>query len=181
MSFDIIGNKWRQNYEYMPEWMDYLQTGLYSYKNDCTLYLHNSNVNAYNTWYGIEYPIRLCMSWNVKEAPSAIKDVYDTALESNAAPDFTVLYGTYPWVQLTDLTSSDYDNPEGVFYAMFFRDRLSPNASGTADQKLYSGDIIKENCPKLMVEFQQYNQLFYITFVNLGFQISKGTQSLIGR
>jgi len=180
MSFDILGNKWRQNYEYMPDWMDYLQTGVYGYKNDCTLYLHNSNTNAYNTWYGVEYPVRLCMSWNVKEAPSAIKDVFDTALESNAAPDFTVLYGTYPWVQLTDLESSDYDEPEGVFYARFFRDRLTPGAL-TADQNLYSGNVFKENCPKVMFEFQQYDGLFYVTFVNLGFQISKGTQSLIGR
>jgi hypothetical protein len=179
MSFDFIGNKWRQNYEYMPDWMDYLQTGLYGYKNNCTLYLHNSDTTNWNTWYGTQYPVRLCQSWNIEKLPSAIKDVFDTALECNAAPDFSVLYATYPWIQISDLTDSDYDNPEGVFYAMWFRDRLSPNVTGTADERLYKGDIVKSDSPMTMLEFHQYTSLFYITFSNLGFQISKGTQALI--
>jgi hypothetical protein len=178
LTFDYRENKWRENYEYMPEWMDYLNNKMYGFKNG-NLYLFDSDTVNWNRFFGVDYPLRICASWNIKEAPSAIKDVYDIALESNVAPDFTVLYATYPWVQITDLAITDYDNPEGVFYAKFLRDRLSPNASGTPDQRLYTGDVVKENCPKVMIEFQQYSELMYVTFINLGFVISRGTLPLI--
>ncbi len=180
MAFDIKGNAWRQNYEYMPEWMDYFDNKLFGFKN-ANLYRFNSDTTNWNTFFGVQYPMRVCLSWNLKDAPSAIKDVFNIALESNVAPDFTVLYATYPWIQITDLIAGDYDGPEGVFYAEFFRDRLSANATGTPEQKMYSGDVVKDNCPKVMIEFHQYEALAYVTFVNLGFEISKGTDSLIGK
>jgi len=178
LAFDYEENKWRSNYEFMPEWMEHANNELFGFK-DGNLYSFNTNSSNYNTWFGVQYPIRLCANWNIKEMPSIIKDVFDIALESNVKPDFTVLMSTYPNVQITDLTADDYNDTEGVFYARFYLDRLSPNATGTPEEKLYKGDVIKAQAPQIMLEFQQYNSLVYINFVQVGFAVSRGQLKII--
>jgi hypothetical protein len=178
LAFDYEENKWRSNYEFMPEWMEYANNELFGFKNG-NLYSFNTNSSNYNTWFGVQYPIRLCANWNIKEMPSIIKDVFDIALESNVKPDFTVLMSTYPNVQITDLTADDYNDTEGVFYARFYLDRLSPNTTGTPEEKLYKGDVIKAQAPQIMLEFQQYNSLVYINFVSIGFAVSRGQLKII--
>ena len=85
----------------------------------------------------------------------------------------------YPNTQITDLASPDYENVEGVQYAHWLRDRLSPNSSGTADQKLYTGDVIKGATVKILIEFQQYNGIISINFVNILFAESYGQKGLL--
>jgi hypothetical protein len=64
-------------------------------------------------------------------------------------------------------------------YAKLLRDRLSPNASGTADQKLLNGDIILSQIPQIMAEFQQYSSIIYINFVDVGFNLSRGQNFIL--
>lgn len=181
MAFDFEENKWRCNYSFMPEWMDEVDNQLYLFKNGL-MYSHSTNASAYNTYFGVQYPLRLCSSWNIKEAPSAIKDVFDIAIEGNVAPDFSVLYSEYPWIQISDLTVDNYRELEGVFYASWFRDRLSVN-TGTPnpDENLYKGNIVKSAYPFAMFEFQQYANLMYINFIQIGFAISRGTQIILNK
>lgn len=178
MSFQFEENKFGSNYEYMPEMYAYLQNTMFAFKNGLP-YTHNTNTTNWNTFYGVEYPVRLCFASNTN--PSALKVLNNIALESNTIPDFTVAYADYPNIQLTDLASTDdnWVNQEGTFYADFLKDRLSPNASGTADQKLFTGDDLTDIALKIMCEWGVYESLFFINFANIGFSVARGQKQII--
>lgn len=176
MSFGFEENKWKGDFEFMPEWMEYSNNVMFGWKNG-VLWSHDSNTTNWNTFYGTQYPIRICVTHNISS--SLIKDLASISIEGSVVPDFTVALTKYPNIQITDLVASDYTNDESVYYAAFFMDRLSPNSSGTADQKLYTGDVLKDFVPFVMLEFQQYSGLVFINYVNLGSNPSKGQSNLI--
>lgn len=177
MAFKFEGNEnsWGSNYEWLAEWSEYLGDVAYGFKNG-NLYIFNHNTSAWNTIFGVQYPVRICCTGNLN--PSSIKDLFNISLESNVIPDFTVAKTTYPNIQITDLSATDYTNEEEAMYAYFLRDRLSPNVSGTADQKLYTGDVLKDFSIFVMTEFQQYSQLMFVNFINLAYQQSYGQRNL---
>ena len=86
----------------------------------------------------------------------------------------------HPNTQITDLTSSDFTNQEGILYARILRDRLSPNTTGTADQKLNTGDVVLSQIPQIMTEFQSYESIIYVNFVDVGFNLSRGQNFILG-
>jgi hypothetical protein len=104
----------------------------------------------------------------------------EIVIEGSQAPNYTALYTTLPNTQITDLTSSDYTSQEGILYARFLRDRLSPNYAGTADQKLLNGDVVLSQIPQIMAEFQSYNSIIYVNFVDIGFNLSRGQNFILG-
>ena len=177
MCFSFEENKWGSNFEGLAEMYAYLQNTMFAFKNGIP-YTHNTNTTNWNTVYGVEYPIRMCFTGNFN--PSELKVLNNIAVEGNVIPDFTVAYADYPNIQITDLANSDdaWENQEGQMYAYFLKDRLSPNASGTADQKLFTGDDITDIAIKVMLEFQQYDSLVYINFVNLGYSASRGQKQI---
>jgi len=176
--FEQNPNYWGNNYEMMPEWSENLNTTLFLFKNGY-LYIADSDTTNWNRFFGVDYPVRVCGVWN--NNPSAIKDVGGIGIEGSAKPDYAVLMSTTPNLQITDLAGTDdgWVNDEGVFYCPFLRDRLSPNASGTADEKLYLGDEIKSPYPFFMLEWQAYDELFYLEFINLHYALSRGQNQLI--
>lgn len=176
MAYNFLENKWGSNYEFMPEWMEYYQNTLIGFKNG-VVYIHNENTDTWNTFYGVEYPVRICLAAN--NGSSALKQLNNIAVEGNAEPEFTVGYADYPNVQVTDLAGENYSGKEGQLYATFFRDRLSPNVVGTVNDKLYKGDSITDIALKVMLEFPQYEDLIYINFVDIGFELSKGQKQII--
>lgn len=178
MSFDFINNKWKESFQYMPEWSDYCIDKMVAFKNG-VLYVHDADTTNYNRFYGTFYPVRLALV--PKTDPSAILDVLGIELETNTAPNFTVAYSPYPNVQITDLQASDYTDREGVQDSYLLRDRLSPNASGTADERLYTGDVIKSATPILFFEWQAYTALFYLNFVNTYVDVSRGQKQLLNK
>lgn len=175
MSFMFEENKWGQNYEYGSEWMDYLHNQMYGFKNG-DMYIHNKDTVNYNRFFGTNRPVRICGVGNIN--PSLLKDLANVAVESNAAPDFSVAMANYPNVQITDLAAIDYVNQQGIFYAAWLRDRLSPNVSGTADQKLYTGDQLSDIALFWMLEFQRYSSLFYCNFVDISWAESRGQKGV---
>lgn len=177
MVFQYEKNQWNQDFEYLGEQYDYIENQMFGFKNG-VLYKFNADTTNWNKWFGTQYPVRLCFAQNTP-IPSGVKEIFDIALEGSQIPDFTVLYTDYPNVQITDLASNDYSNKEGVLYARFLRDRLSPNATGTADEKLYKGDVIISQVPQVMLEWQAYRGLIYINFVDVGMMISRGQKSIL--
>lgn len=177
MSFQYQENKWGSNYEWIAEWSEYLQNQSYLFKNG-NLYIPNSDTTNWNTVFGVEYPVRVCITANVN--PSLLKDLGSIAVEANAIPDYTVAMSNYPEVQISDLASTDpaWVNQQGIFYASFLRDRLSPNSVGTADEKLFTGDELTDVALFIMCEFAQYNGLFYCNFINIGWQASRGQRAI---
>lgn len=176
MCFDFINNRWKESLQGLPEWSEYVGDKMYGFKAGF-MYIHDADTANYNKFYGTQYPIRIFFTPNMP--PSAVKDVFDTSVEGNVIPDFTVLYSTYPNVQITDLANGDYRNEEGVQYARFFRDRLSPNVSGTADEKLYKGDVLQGQTVQLMMEFQAYTELSYINAINCAWALSRGQGKIV--
>jgi hypothetical protein len=84
-----------------------------------------------------------------------------------------------PNIQITDLSASDYINQESNMYADFFMDRLDPNGSGTADEKLYNGNSLTDFAIFVMTEFQQYSGLAWMQFANIGFSTSRGQKQIL--
>lgn len=176
MAFQFENNIWGSDYEWMPEWYEYGSDMLVAFKNGVPYTMYTNTTN-WNTVFGTQYPVRFCLTGNIN--PSALKVLNNITLESNSAPNFTVALSDYPNTQITDLTESDYTDQEGLFYADFFKDRLSPNASGTADERLYSGDDLTDIVIKVMCEFQIYDRLFYCNFVNIGYSYSRGQKQIL--
>jgi len=177
MSFSYEKNQWGCNYEYTAEFYDYLQNTTFAFK-DGNVYTLNTNTSTWNTWFGTEYPVRICGTANIN--PSLLKDAANIAIESDVAPDFSVLMANYPNEQITDLEASDYTDQQGVFYREWLGDRLDPNQSGTADQKLYTGSQLTDKALFWMLEWNNsvYNELIYCNFVNLGWQESFGQKGI---
>jgi hypothetical protein len=174
--FNLSENKWISDYQFMGEQYDYFDNRFFGFKNGAP-YEFNTNTSTWNTWFGTQYPVRVC--WVVNKPLSGLKDMSEIVMESSVAPDFTVVYTTLPNTQITDLINTDYVNQEGILYARLFRDRLSPNATGTPDQKLMTGDILISQIPQIMAEFQQYSSIIYINFVDVGFNLSRGQNFIL--
>lgn len=175
MAYQFNDNKWGQNFEYMGEWYENLQNTLFAWKNG-QIYIHNSDTTNWNRFYGTDYPIRLCLTGNLN--PSALKVLNNTSIESNLAPDYTVAMTQHPNEQITDLTVGDYTDEEGFYYADFFKDRMSPNASGLPDERLYTGDDLTDVVFLVMYEWQAYNQLFWCNFINISYSLSRGQKAI---
>lgn len=169
-------NKWAGSRGPLPDCMEHFGNKLFGFKNG-SLYLHNENADSFNTIYGVEYPQRICFVCNA--SPSALVDLFDMAIEGNKKPNFSVALAPYPDTQITDLVDTDFTTLEGIQYAKWFRDRLSPNATGTADERLYKGDVLKSATIMVMLEFQEYDSQLILNFVNLGFEISAGHSQIL--
>jgi len=176
MSFKYLENNWGSNYEFTPEWMEYFQNTLFGFK-DGVLYIHDDDTTNWNRFYGTNYPMRICLAANANA--SLLKDLNGISIEGNAAPDFTVAMANYPNEQITDLSASKYRDQQGIFYAYFLRDRLSGSVSGTAEQKLFTGNSLTDVAPFVMIEFQAYDSLVFVNFVNISFSAARGHKQIL--
>jgi hypothetical protein len=177
VTFNIQENKWISDYQFIAEQYDYFENRMFGWKNGA-LYEFNTNSSLWNTWFGQQYPVRIC--WVLNKPLSGLKDMAEIVIEGSQAPNFTVIYTTLPNTQITDLASSDFTNQEGILYARILRDRLSPNTTGTADEKLNTGDVVLSQIPQIMTEFQSYNSIIYVNFVDVGFNLSRGQNFILG-
>lgn len=181
MCFSYEENKFGSNFEGLAEMYAYLQNTMVSFKNGYP-FTHNTNITNWNTFYGVEYPLRICVTGNLNA--SMLKNLCNIACESSRAPSYTVALTAVPNQQITDLAAGDYTAQEGNYYAYFLKDRLSPNNSvgGTADQKLYTGDDLVDFSVFLMVEFSQalssFDGIVWVQFIDIGYNPSRGQQKI---
>lgn len=175
MSFKFEENGWGSDYQFMGEFYEYFQNKMVGFKNGL-LYKFNTNTTNWNTWFGVQYPVRLCGTANANA--SQLKQLANIAVEGNAVPDYSVAMANYPNEQITDLTADDYTNQEGNFYADWLRDRMSPNVTGSAVKKMNQGDQITDKAIFWMTEFQRYEDLIFINFVDIGWQESRGQKAI---
>jgi hypothetical protein len=170
-----LKNTWAGSYGWMAEGMEQVGNRVFAWK-DGALYLHNEDMDTFNTIYGIQYPQRICIAAN-GGVPSAVKQVMDIALEVNGiAPNYTVLYSNYPAEQVTDLVAGDWEDKEGVLSASFLRDRLS---SDDAIAALLEGDIITSQNPTILLEFNSFSNQLILNFINIGVLLSKGQNAIL--
>lgn len=161
-------DKWTSQYSFMPEWMSMVGNRLLTYK-DGIPYVHNSE--TFNQFYGSTYDSAI--SFVHSEAGLGTK-VYESLSIEGDRPDIVHVRTEVPYVQSSDIRSSDFVDKEGVKYAPVLRDRLSPNVSGTFDQKLYKGDVIRGEVGLFQGVFFSPSTNKLWKFVNLGFIPSRG-------
>jgi hypothetical protein len=166
-----FGNRWMGAFTFSPEWMLTDGNSLFSFENG-VLFQHN-NTDAYNNFYDIQYRSRIMFASNMN--PSQMKSYKSLAIESNKAPLFAHLRSEEPYIQSSDLIITDFANREGFYYAGVYRDRLSPNVTGTYEEKMLTGDPIKTSALRVLLEFEADDGLqLSLRFVNILFNQSLG-------
>jgi len=99
------------------------------------------------------------------------------AFESNLSPNYVDMETELPYLQRTDLLSSDFVRKEGVYYSEILRDRLSPNFGEevTEDEKLYIGDPMRSQTMKITAEFAvDSEEKLAVRGINIGTRNSTG-------
>lgn len=168
LAFSPILNKWTSKYSYSPESITYCINRLVTFKNG-GFWIHNSSV--YNNFYGVQFDSIIAFPHN--EAGNSIKS-YDTVAIEGDCPDRVHVRTETPFVQSSDLIAGDFVDHEGVKYSSIYRDRLSPNATGTPEQRLFTGDKMRGEIAKFAIYFDRPSTKKEIKFVNINFDQSKG-------
>lgn len=159
--------KWLGGYGFRPEWFGTVANRLVTFLSGVP-YIHNG---AKNTFYGQVQDSVITFPHN--EAGNAIKLYRATSIEGDT-PDRVHVRTEKPYTQSSDLISADFKNKEGVMYSSVLRDRLSPNTTGTAADRLYKGDLIRGEIAKFQVVFSQPSTEKNVNFVNIHYDKSIG-------
>lgn len=160
-------DKWTSAYSFIPESMSLVGNRLLTFKT--YPYIHSSG--SYNTFYGNTYDSAIAFVHN--EAGNDIKLYKNVSIEGDT-PDLFHMRSESPNLQSSDLRGSEFEIKEGVNYMAILRDRLSPNVSGTPDQKLYKGDPMRCDVGKFQVVFFNASTKKRLKFANIGFVPSRG-------
>lgn len=167
--------KWGAPHEYQADGFVDIRSFIYSSKNG-SLYKHNvddGSANTYSSWYGSA--VIPSIGLIVNENASIIKEFLSLIAESNIQPTWVHLRCELPNVQSSDIVS-EWVNRQNVYEIGIRRDRLSPNATGTFDQKLYNGDVMKGQWMKIYIQFQT-QALLQFRAVNIIFSIGNGQKT----
>jgi hypothetical protein len=178
-------DKWTSKYSFRPEWMCLVGNRLVTFKNGYP-YVHDSS--SYNTFYDQSFDSAIGFVHN--EGGNSIKLYNDISIEGDT-PDIAHVRTEVPHVQSSDIRggtlneqttlAGEFSVREGVNYAPILRDRLSPNSSGTYDQKLYKGDPVRGEIGKFQVLFSKPTNLKSWKFVNIVFTPSRGHKTTNGQ
>jgi hypothetical protein len=184
MIFSFEENAWTRNFNYGCEWYEYAENKMFGWKNG-VMWSFDTNTTDWNTYCGVQQPMRICLTGNLNS--SMMKVLNNIALEGDGTiPNFVVALANVPNLQITDLADTDTKDGEllwvvneGVVEREFLMDRMSPNATGTAEQKLFTGDSLRDFAIFVMVEIHPYTGLTYINYINIGYDESKGMRNIV--
>lgn len=184
LMLDMKNNAWRYSIGIVPEWLEYSENGLYGFLNG-TLHRFESG-SDYNTFLGQQLPARVAFpasqAENAVGSFNDVKELFSMSIEGDMIPEYVLAYAKYPNEQVTDRSADDIDmegnqswaNENGVMYVGFLKDRLSPNVTGTAVQKMFGGDYIRSVTPFILCEFWAYNEQLQVNALNLNYGITSG-------
>lgn len=167
IAFQPMIDKWITQYSFRPEWMTMVGNRLVTFKGGKP-FIHNG---PYNTFFGQRCDT--CVALVHSEAGNTVKSYKTIAIEGDT-PDRVHVRTEVPYVQSTDILGSEFTIKEGVNYSELYRDRLSPNAPGNYNDKLFTGDTIRGELCKAMVVYTQPQVLKSIKFVDIDFDSSTG-------
>ena len=158
--------------------------GSYSYNaesfvsiGNTLFYFYQGNIfecnqtSIYNNFSGVQQKARIMFAINAE--PSTPKVLSGISVESNVSPDYVHFRSEYPDIQSSDLVAADFTEKEGIYYASALRDRLSPNTTGTYDEKLFKGDKVRGTYIYCLIEFWT-SELVQLKAVNVSFADSIG-------
>jgi hypothetical protein len=166
--------RWMGVFNWTPENFVTLQNQLFSSK-DGQLYLHNDTSN-YNLFYGTLYKSRIMPVSNI--VPDTPKVYNNIAISANFIPTRVYLYTDFSYQQCTDLMDTDFRSIEGVYYSIFYRNKLEPTATGYRSDRLLTGDKMRGVTMNILIEFTINGFPAELKFINLGVLLSKGHATL---
>lgn len=168
-------NFWQGSYSMTPEGFVTIQNRLYSFKNG-QLYLHNefnnSYPNFYCNFYGVQYTSRIMFICN--QQPDRPKVYNNISIEANMSPTATYFMTLYPYTQVSNLYDFDFQFKEGVLYSQIYRNTLTPSATGIRLNSTITGEKMRTNALRVMLEFTVGTVPVELRFVTLGYQLSLG-------
>lgn len=167
-------NHWQGAYRFCAEGFITIQNKLFSFKYG-QLYQHNS-LTSQCDFYGVQEKPRIMFLSN--SIPSVPKSYNNLTVQANMKPTFTYLYNDYPYPQSSDLIDSDFRSLEGVFYSPIYRNKLIPTSTGYNINGLLTGEKMRAESLKIMMEFDVTQKQLEFKFVDIGFSTSLGHTTL---
>lgn len=168
---DAEPNHWQGSMKFCAEGFVTMMNKLFSFKNG-QLYLHNSTTSQCNFYGAGEQKARIMFLSNL--LPEVPKSYNNITVQANMKPSFTYLYNDYPYQQSSDLIADDYRSLEGVFYSPIYRNKLIPTSTGYNINGLLTGEKMRAEALKIMLEFDVSQKQLELRFVDVGFSISAG-------
>ena len=117
----------------------------------------------------------MCLSNSLPQVPKSYNNM---TVQANMKPVFTYLYNDYPYQQSSDLIESDWKSLEGVFYSPIYRNKLIPTATGYNINGLLTGEKMRSESLKIILEFDVSEKQLEFRFLDIGFSISSGHTTL---
>jgi hypothetical protein len=164
-------NHWQGAYKFCAEGFITIQNKLLSFKYG-QLYEHNSLTSQCEFYGGARDKARIMFLSNT--LPEVPKSYNNMAVQANMKPTFTYLYNDYPYQQSSDLISDDFRSLEGVFYSSIYRNKLIPTATGYNINGLLTGEKMRAEALKIMLEFDVSQKQLEFRFIDIGYSISSG-------
>lgn len=165
-------DRWAAPHSYQTEGFIDIRDYLFSASNGA-MYQHNNDNGTdetYSKWYGES--VKPAIGLIINEEPNIVKQFLSLSVEGNAQPSWTHIRTESYNIQSSDIVG-EWVSRENILYSPILRDRLSPNVSGTFDDKLFTGDRMKGNWAKVYFEFTT-NELIQIRFFNCATIIAAG-------
>lgn len=165
-------NKWNGSMPCNPEYIFDLEDNLFMVKNG-DLYRCN-DTSSYGNFFGVQTQPQVSSVFN--------KDLDDPkvwnnlSIEGNAAPVLAYLMTQVPWLQSSDLISSDFTNREGIWYATIYNNKLDPKYQMNFSKALISGEKMRSAALYINLSFDATQGIIQIKFVNAGYDLSAGHQ-----
>lgn len=167
---------WQGAFSFVGENYVVLANELYSFKYG-SLYLHNQ-INSFNEFYGVQYNTRImCIANQIPNRPKVYNSIAVEINTGSLRPSFTYFYADNPYQQSSDLADFDYKPLEGNLYATLYRNKLIPTAIGFNTNGLLTGEKVRTNALKILLEFDVTTQYLEFRFLTIGYSISLGHKS----
>jgi hypothetical protein len=179
MVFKIEKNFWLSPCNYCAESLVYLGDRMYGF-NSGIAHLHNDTAVGYNVFYGLAFPSIILFPGNMlRNTPKLVNAIN---VEADFQPGDCYVYTKYPNEQISDISTDEWKDLEGVFYSNVKRDRLSPAYLDDNDPTLALnfGDRILAVSPAIQLNFTP-TQGFNLKYVNIGYQVSSGHQTIASK
>lgn len=138
------------------------------------LFIFNKD-SAVNAFGGFNKDSFVSIPYN--DAPNNNKIFQAVSIEGTTAPTTTYVETFIPNNQVTNMVASDFVNREDMLYTEILRDRVSPNACGTADQKMFTGDKMRGQYANMSLIWSSPSN-FETRFVNVKIKDSIGHNKL---
>ncbi len=165
--FSTKNDQWIGRRSFRPQRMINAGNELVSFSSG-GIFVHD-DVDSYNTFYGIAYDSIIAGLHN--DDGDDIKIYRAISIEGDK-PDIMHFRTEKPNEQSSDLYASEMRTDEGVHRAAIKRDRLSPNVTGTYNEKLFTGDEMRGEFLKFQGVFSAPSGIKRIKFVNIKFDPS---------